>query len=634
MLQSMREKTQGIIAGAIVSLIAITFALWGIQNYIKGDDATREVAKVNGIKITQNELHIAYERAKRMQMLNLGSAFSLDQQMQARIKQEVLQELIKSAVINSAAQKMGMGIGAFQLNSAIAALPVFQSNGQFSMERFNDALANLGYSEKDFIDEMKHSLIITQLQMGIVTSDFILPDELDYAKQLLNQKRDFGYFIINPNTFNQQVTISAAEEQKYYHDHIADFMSPEKISVAYLQLSADDLQKQIKPSEAQVKQYYQEHLDMFSSPKKWQIAKMVIPVPQNADAATLAKIQAQLNSIATKARAGEDFSKLAGPSGTLSWMVRNEMLADFASTIEKLSVGQISEPFRTKEGMNLVKIIAITPAKSQEYAQIADKIKKTYVHQQLMQLFAEQSDKLADLTYTNSDSLTPAANALSLEVKTTPLVTKDGAKTGVLADPKIIKAAFSDTVLKQNYNSSPIELHAGEVVVLRIKDHVPAAAIPFAKVKTIVDSKLKQARTAQKAALLAKEIQGLLESGKSVHDLSVKYNLAWHGVSRSARNESGVEGSIAKAAFALIPPENAKTAVVTTALANNAYAVIQLKQVYRDAANTIRADQLQDIGKDLQVSIGEYTYSLFTHGLMHKAKVKIYESVTKDVEAQ
>ena len=47
MLETIREHAQGWIARIILGLIALTFAFWGVDSYIKGDGKAPPAAKVN-----------------------------------------------------------------------------------------------------------------------------------------------------------------------------------------------------------------------------------------------------------------------------------------------------------------------------------------------------------------------------------------------------------------------------------------------------------------------------------------------------------------------------------------------------------------------------------------------------------
>jgi peptidyl-prolyl cis-trans isomerase D len=82
MLQKFRERMQGIIAWTIVIAICITFALWGIQNYLHGDSSGNYLAKVNGVKITQKKLLTAYEILRNEKMRQLGADYQFDQASQ------------------------------------------------------------------------------------------------------------------------------------------------------------------------------------------------------------------------------------------------------------------------------------------------------------------------------------------------------------------------------------------------------------------------------------------------------------------------------------------------------------------------------------------------------------------------
>jgi peptidyl-prolyl cis-trans isomerase D len=52
MLQSIRDRTHGWIAGIIISLVILSFALWGIHSYLEGGGGSDTVAKVNSVEIS------------------------------------------------------------------------------------------------------------------------------------------------------------------------------------------------------------------------------------------------------------------------------------------------------------------------------------------------------------------------------------------------------------------------------------------------------------------------------------------------------------------------------------------------------------------------------------------------------
>ena len=73
MLQTIRDRTQGVIVGIIVFLISLTFILWGVESYI---NAARRVivAEVGKDDIGQDEYQRALQRFRRQAESMLGAA--------------------------------------------------------------------------------------------------------------------------------------------------------------------------------------------------------------------------------------------------------------------------------------------------------------------------------------------------------------------------------------------------------------------------------------------------------------------------------------------------------------------------------------------------------------------------------
>ena len=618
MMQSLRDKTQGLIAGIIAGIIALTFALWGVQNYLHTGGGAQVVAKVNGKKITQAQENIAYEQLKRIEMQKLGEGFSFDQKIQATLKKTALQQLIKKEVISQAIAKMGFSIGQKQLWAIISGLPVFQMNGRFSLDYFRLITERVFSSQQAFLDDFKSTLLQTQFERGVVESAFNLPNEIDTMKKMFRQRRDFGYFVISPERFLENTQVETADIQKYYEQHQSEFTIPEKISIQYIELSSDSLQHKIDTSEAQLQQYYNSHISSFSTPKKWQVTKVLLPLPLTADAKVLEAAQKKLIGIKTE----DDLTKIAGAHTTKVWLTKNETGADFAAQLDKLNVGQLSKPFRTKEGYGLVKILAIQPEVVAPYKAVVAKVKQASQHQQLAQFFSEANDKLADLTYTNSDSLEPAAKELGLKIQTTDLVTEAGSKSGILANNKILKAAFSEPVLKHGYNSNSIEIEHN-LVVLRIKDHIPETLQPLDKVRAVIIEKLKTRILQKKAHDFSQELLAQLQKGKAVTELVKQYDFVWHMVTGVGRNQDNKDAKLIEAAFALAGSSTNEVSATVVDLSGD-YAVLQLLKVYDNQSHHESAKEVEAL-KSLPKHLGQFDYQLLIDNLMSTAKIKINE---------
>jgi peptidyl-prolyl cis-trans isomerase D len=253
---------------------------------------------------------------------------------------------------------------------------------------------------------------------------------------------------------------------------------------------------------------------------------------------------------------------------------------------------------------------------------LSAKEKNEYQRQQTLQLFNDEYEKLSDLTYTNSDSLAPAASALSLPIKTTGLFTKKGEVSGLAQNKKVLKIAFSDSVLKQGYNSNPVEISSGNVVVLRIKQHIPATTIPLEKVKTQIQNILLMEKAKAAAKEMSQQLLADLKQNKKPESLASRYNLPWKVLSKVKMANTNVNAEILKTAFDLPTPKDSEIGIKNVVLANGDCAVVVLYKTYiPNVTAKVDADKGQ-MQKLLQKDVADFTYAQFINGLMAKAKIK------------
>ena len=102
-----------------------------------------------------------------------------------------------------------------------------------------------------------------------------------------------------------------------------------------------------------------------------------------------------------------------------------------------------------------------------------------------------------NISYEQPDSLVPVAEKLDLKIQTSPLFGRAGGQA-LLANPKIVSAAFSDEVLNTGRNSDLIEVSDTHFVVLRRKEHRAAEQKPLEQVEADIHAKLKE-KTARAA---------------------------------------------------------------------------------------------------------------------------------------
>ena len=253
MLQSMRDKMSGWITWFIVIVIVLVFALFGLGYYFQGMmNQPNEVASVNGQKLYAQQVQLVYRNLRN----HIGNKV-LDSKAQAALHKQAMNTLIEQTLMQQNANALGLGVSQDQLDALIVHLPAFQVNGQFSQQRYNTILQNMGMDTDMLRAQLKASILENQLEGGVAQSGFALPAEIQHFAALLGQTRDVQYLLFPLSEYTHQVKVSAAAIEDQYHSHAQHYYTQPKVKIAYIELSLSRLMKAKHLTQAQAEgQYY------------------------------------------------------------------------------------------------------------------------------------------------------------------------------------------------------------------------------------------------------------------------------------------------------------------------------------------------------------------------------------------
>jgi peptidyl-prolyl cis-trans isomerase D len=632
MLQTIREYTQGWIAGTIISIIILTFALWGIHSYFIGGANNSVVAQVNSIEITKEQLAVAYERLRRQAQAQYGSNSSLLAKDETTLKRRALQALIDIEVLKQASLVQGFRISNGQIDNYLQSMPEFQVDGQFSVERFQEILSSTLLSTSEFLDLIKTNLLVDQPKLGIIFTSFALPDETNYTISLVNQERDIDYINLPLHYFiSQPIIISAEKIKAYYDQHQRDFMTPEQVNVEYIELSLNDLSTRINPTDAMLKSFYNENINSYSQPTAWKLADIEVSVAPGATQEEVAAAQNKVDAIAKVIKNGGDLAKIAHENAQnltgQNWMTLNQVPAELQKAVAQLTTAnQVSDSIKTSKGFVIIKVVDMKGPKMQTFDTVKGTVKDTYIHQRAEEKYAALRDQLADVTYEHPDSLQLAAKTLNLPIKTSELFSRDKSGKDISQYKKVRDTAFSHDVLTLQNNSDVIQLNPESVIVLRVKSHIASALLPLNGLNGIskqIEDKLKAQAAEERAAKFAEDLKAKLQSGADPQQVASVNKVIWNKMGSIGRYSTKVDTAILDAAFSLPNPSIAQNKVIygITRLPNNGYAIIALKSVKEGTVAdkkqyTVFAEQVQN-------SEGLLEYELYKQSQTSKATISI-----------
>jgi len=602
MLQIIRDRAQGFFAWLIIGAIVIAFALTGLNSYFSDTDSGFQAALVNDEKVTVYEYQIAYqnERARMQQMF--GENFDADL-FDDQIKQSAMDRVIDNEVLMQYVRNAGLFVSDEQLARSVHQMDAFKENGQFSNELYEQQFARSGESLAGFEYRMRRGLTADQFVAGIIATSFATQDEIDVTLRLREQQREIAYVTVSSNSFKEQVEITDDEIKAHYDANQNSYKTDEEIKVDYLELSIDSLLAKIEVEESELEDYYEEQKDRFMTPEERHARHILIEFGDDED---VAKTKAQ--GLYEKVIAGESFAELAKTSsddigsaadgGDLGFFSSGVMDENFDVKVFEMKVGEVSEPVRSSFGYHIIKLEEIRPSEGKSFSKVREEILSEIKKQKAEKLYFDDVETLANLTYEAPETLTDASEELGLEIKTSDYFGRRGGP-GILSNRKVIDAAFSDDVLKENFNSAAIEISATHAVVIRLNDFKAAQVRPLEQVKGQIKAKLLNDKASEKAQALAAAIEEKIKAGIAGSD-AVKdqgQELTWNDKIWIDRTNSELPRDIVQAAFALPRTEEGKLVTKAVKMGNGDYTLIAFTAV-KDGDITAMSDEEKDSMKE------------------------------------
>jgi peptidyl-prolyl cis-trans isomerase D len=595
MLQTIRDRASGVVAYAIVILISIPFALWGINQYFGGGDAL-VAAQVNGNEIPLSAFTSQYQQQRRYLRSVMGGRLPPGYD-EAALKRNVIRGMVREALLAEDLERAGYRVSDGELARFIASLPAFQNNGHFDRQRYDQVLQSQRRSKTQFEAELRGQLRKSQFEDGIRQSAF-LPQPLhrEYLR-LKGQQRDIAYFVIPADVEKAREQITETQIESYFKDQPGRFQTPERVKLAYIELDEAKLLEGMDVDEAALRQFYEEQADRYVRPEERRARHILIkPKVAEGEAAVQAKGQArkQVLGLVERLRKGEDFAALARQhshdqlsalsGGELGVITRGDLDPKVDQALFGLAVEEISDPIETASGFEILQVLEVKPAEQRPFEAVRERVEREYRQRLAERRFIELAEELLTLSYEQSDSLEPAAQALGLPIRGTGWVNRQEGE-GLAANPKVREAAFSEDVLQGARNSDLVELSDTHVLVLRVAEHEPAQTRPLEAVREEIRAILAREAARESALEAGRAAVAQIRQGVPPGRVAEDHGLIPEEPGFVPRTQSKLPRQVLLKAFALNKPAAGEISAAGTQLPEGGYAVVVLRGVREGAAD-------------------------------------------------
>jgi peptidyl-prolyl cis-trans isomerase D len=455
-------------------IVVIAFVFLYIPSFLPQDGlpagANDVVATVDGREITVSRFRRVYLQQMQMYRNQFGGKMDEKLLKQLGIDQRIVQQMVEEEASLAEAQRLGIAASDQEVVARIRSLPAFQENGQFIGEtRYRQILEmqNPPMQPDEFEEQVRRGITMEKLQGALTDWITVNDQDIDTEFRRRNEKVKLSVVNFPADNFREATTATDDEVKAWFDSHKAEYKIPEKRKVKYALIDTQAIRSRTQISAEDVQRHYNENQSQYSQPEQVRASHILFKTEGKDEA----EVRKQAEAVLKRARAGEDFAKLANEftdeeigktrGGDLDFFGRGAMAKEFEDASFALKTGQISDIVKTQFGLHIIKLTdrreASTRTLDEVKAQIEDQLKWDRAQTEAQRLAEE-----LDTQINNPNDLETIGRTRGLAVNESAAFARQEPITGLGLAPAVAERAFE---MKQGEVSDALRAPQGFVFI-------------------------------------------------------------------------------------------------------------------------------------------------------------------------
>ncbi|HWY21249.1 MAG TPA: peptidyl-prolyl cis-trans isomerase [Candidatus Acidoferrum sp.] len=516
----------------ICAAMAITLIPGGLGNDLMGTPGKGIVAKVSGEDITVEQVKEAARNMAQQQAQQYGAnASMLMPFLMQRATQQAANQLIDRQALVTEAQHLGLRATLQEVQDDLQHgryAGIFFPGGNFIGEaEYKGMLQQHNLTPATFEDGVGKEILISKLQ-ALITGSASVSDEAirkEFTKQ--NTKVKFEYAVLKEDDIKKGLHPTVEELKAYYDSHQKNYANsvPEKRKIKYAVLDTGKVQGGVQVTHDDLQAYYNQRRDQYRVPEQIKVShiwiKMPLPGPDGKiDDKGVADAQRRAEELLKQLQNGAKFEDVAKKSsedtgsanvgGSLGWIGKSQMGAEFEKAAASLPKGKISGVVKTLDGFHIIRVDDRQDAHMKTLDEVKAEIEPAVKQQKTQEAAQKQAEDL--LQQAKTKGLEVAAAAKGVQVVTSDFFGRRDLVPGLGPAPQ-----FMDAVFGAAEKSAPEMASTSQGFAVFQLLAVKAPSTPtFDEIRTQVEQQFKNERA---NVLLSQKTQELSDRAKSEHDL-------------------------------------------------------------------------------------------------------------------
>jgi peptidyl-prolyl cis-trans isomerase D len=507
LISTMREYFRSlkiILLFVVVAFIGTSVLYFGASSF-SGDTAPDgSVATVNGEHISRERFRRAYGNYMEFYRQLYKERLTPELAERLGLSQQVVDALVQEALIVQQAQREGLRVSDEEVRARIQSIPSFQVDGRFSRDRYISVLRQVRMEPAEFETEQRRELQRRKAENTVREGIKVSEDEVRQAYTFRRETVRVAWARLDIDPLLAQVAVADGEVEPYLKANEAKFSRPERRRIQYVVISGKAFATPISDADAEA--YYKEHPKEFEKPRRLRASHVLVRVPPVGGSDAEQKSRAKVADVIKRAKAGEDFAKLAkeisedtasaAQGGDLGFVAKGEMVPQFEEAVFALGKGEVTaNPVRTPFGYHAIKVVDVEEGGRPAFKEVSAQIKEKLLAERTERAVQQKAEEVRVPLQAAKD-FPGEAKKLGLEPLSTTMARGDGIES-IGRDTQLEEAVFA---VVTGGVTVPVKTAGGHVIA-QVVQVTPAGVPPLAEVREPVVEAIKK----EKAEALAKE---------------------------------------------------------------------------------------------------------------------------------
>ena len=537
MLKTMRDSFHHLkwTLWAVVAVFILGFVYFSGSSTNPNDRSSQVIARIGSTEISGAEFQRAYQTRLDAYREQYRGNLTPEMLRFLDLPRQVLDGMILRKLELEQARRLRLAVSNDEVARAVMSYPAFQQNGQFiGREKYVQLLARYGYTPERFEEDLREDLLAGKYA-EMVRASILVPDaEIAREFSARNDKATIEYVLIPASRLESGVQPTDQDLKAYYEKHRERYRKPEQRRIKYLLVDQAKVRAKVAPTDAELRAEYAARREALKVPEQIVAAHILIKSDPSQGPEADAAARAKAEKILARARAGEDFARLAKEAsedasnkdsgGQLPPFSRGQMVPEFEQAAFALSPGEIAGPVKTQFGYHVIKLISKIPEHVQSYEEargaLAADLAQRKAEAETSRLARELVEKVGRLSNDSDEELRKLQSDV-VTFNTTPWVARGEPIPGIGANAQFSQEAFGLKLGKISKTAVPT---ARGPAIAKPAEERPAGVPPLEELKERVTDDWKADRREKEALEKLQPAAQEISSGTPLPKIAARYD--------------------------------------------------------------------------------------------------------------